>query len=281
MNTNNPVTTIIKSRTEDMTAYWVEPSAICIAAGETVEVPFDVWSRANRKHQEAIIALTQSKKIELTLRILGTDGVLHEIPFAPYLAMEQKERTVLAHIVRPGPVAEAPALPEISAEPVAELPAEPPAPRLHAPNVSADGFTIIASGKGAEAMRQRGIRSECPIPQADGVSDFRDVPTESLKEPAGIKIVNGRAEPKPEEDNKVIKEAGETPAVESAPKISDEETTVRVGFAKAVSEKRWDAAMAILTGAFGSELHFNKKAVIAMKDLDAIIKKYNLVWKLS
>ena len=52
---------------------------------------------------------------------------------------------------------------------------------------------------------------------------------------------------------------------------------VKASFAKAVEEKRWDDALQLLVGKFGSDkVTFTTRVIMSMKDWDAIVAKYKL-----
>lgn len=53
---------------------WTGEGAVWVDANSNVEVPYDVWSKADRKQRESIIADCRSKRVELLLRVVKADG---------------------------------------------------------------------------------------------------------------------------------------------------------------------------------------------------------------
>lgn len=102
------VSTIIKNTAHaGRTLTWTSKGAVWLDSGQSTVVDYDVWSNANRRQQECIIAECQRGSIELTLVVIDAFGKTFNITLDPSI------------ILRPIPKVEAPA-----EEPVEEAPVE-------------------------------------------------------------------------------------------------------------------------------------------------------------
>lgn len=109
------VSTIIKNTAHaGRTLTWTSKGAVWLDSGQSTVVDYDVWSNANRRQQECIIAECQRGSIELTLVVIDAFGKTFNITLDPSI------------ILRPIPKVEVPAEEpvEFPADPV-EAPADP------------------------------------------------------------------------------------------------------------------------------------------------------------
>lgn len=83
-------TVITNKESVDRFIRWASKNPIWIGKTNTIVVPYDVWSAADRKQKDCIIAELQQNKVELELRVMTKDGVV-SIDYDPSILYTKKE----------------------------------------------------------------------------------------------------------------------------------------------------------------------------------------------
>ena len=83
-------TVITNKESVDRFIRWASKNPIWIGKNNTIIVPYDVWSAADRKQKDCIIAELQQNKVKLELRVMTKDGVV-SIDYDPSILYTKKE----------------------------------------------------------------------------------------------------------------------------------------------------------------------------------------------
>lgn len=149
------VSTIIKNTAHaGRTLTWTSKGAVWLDAGQSTVVDYDVWSNANRRQQECIIAECQRGSIELTLVVIDAFGKTFNITLDPSI------------ILRPIPKVEVPAEEpvEFPADPVeapADAPVEEPAEAQEGAQVEAqEGAQVDAEEEEVAVVVEEPVAEE-------------------------------------------------------------------------------------------------------------------------
>ena len=87
-------TVITNKESVDRFIRWASKNPIWIGKTNTIIVPYDVWSAADRKQKDCIIAELQQNKVELELRVMTKDGVV-SINYDPSILYTKKDSTII------------------------------------------------------------------------------------------------------------------------------------------------------------------------------------------
>lgn len=87
-------TVITNKEAVDRFIRWASKNPIWIGKTNTIVVPYDVWSSADRKQKDCIIAELQQNKVELELRVMTKDGVV-SIDYDPSILYTKKDSTTI------------------------------------------------------------------------------------------------------------------------------------------------------------------------------------------
>lgn len=87
-------TVVTNKESVDRFIRWASKNPIWIGKTNTIIVPYDVWSAADRKQKDCIIAELQQNKVELELRVMTKDGVV-SIDYDPSILYTKKDSTII------------------------------------------------------------------------------------------------------------------------------------------------------------------------------------------
>lgn len=200
-------------------------------------------------------------------------GQAVDVPYEPWSVADNGQRTMLSANLKEHKIALTLTVStpdgnftqvayDPSAAPVAAVhrPAAAPARKADKPKVDDDNHTVIAGMSNVESLGLGGLRASVPKPK-----EFQQLDN-SPKNELGFNV-NGPV------DADHAKVAGGEIKTASA---EDADSETRDKFNALVAGKQWTDALQVLKNKFGDQVTFGVRVVMAMKDYDAIVSKYEL-----
>lgn len=274
---NNPIITVIRNNTnEDRFIRWTGEGTVWVGANASVEVPYEVWSKADRKQRVSILADTQQNNVSLTLKVLTGKDEYATVVFDPSASISHTPKAPVS-------------TPVISAFAEDGKRDE----EMHTIKANSQEVKAAASHYGVGvAVESVSEAVKVESTQTSGfsvVTDDTDV-RRTVVQQAPDTVEQPAEEPEAEQhpvyatlaaaedtvtDSEVVEEEEEV--TEEAPAVMDT-GDVKQAFNEAVQAKNWNGALQILIDEFGSDnVKITTRVIMALKDYDAIVKKYNLV----
>lgn len=253
-----PIATIIHNRMNNSRMVnWTAEKQTWLEANGTAEVPYEIWSAANKVQRESIKAEITNGYITLELRVMKPNGCQEIIPFSPVgdlsIAPVQTTQIVQAKVE------------------------EAPKKEEQEKNYKVlDNHIVVATGKDMDALSSKfGMKSQIPNQpgSAEVGADLGDAVS-----------FNNAAINKQEEQRKEAAEAAEAakaeePAEEPAEEQEEEKTeeAVEEEVNELLSAKKYEEALEVLTDWFGEDqVTFKAAALRYTKTFEAVVKKFKL-----
>lgn len=263
---DNVIYTEIKNNAPiERTLRWTGEGPVCVEAGSTISVPYEVWSVADRQQREAILAETQSGDTELTICIKTCATEYTRIKFNPSIILDPLPA------VR---VEAQPAVSQVSQSIVAEMQEDDKRHTIkahahdggHAAEVY--GVKVEQPDDGAVA----GIRTEGASTNGFMVDTDTEVRSTRAKLAAQVPM-----EETAEGDKLVAFRAVETIGMTVANPEAVIEEPLADRFNALTKEKKWEDALNLLIEAYGKDkVKFTARAIMSLKTFEAVAKKYGL-----
>jgi hypothetical protein len=260
---NSPIETVICNLCDvDKTIQWTGGGSIWVGKKSSVTVPYDVWTAADRKQRESLIAACQQKSVKLTLRVLQSTGEIMEIDYDPSVLMKPRA------VVTPQPTKTAQFVQSMQED-----------DKMHTINAtSSTGGSAAAAhygatktkddegvGAHAEGASMEGFQQDTDTDVTSTKKALEEQPNEEAPEEGDQNDVQGEGQDEGAADD--IKTDGATPDL----------TAVKELFEARIAAKQWDSALELLIDTFGADkVTFTTRTLMSLKDFDAVVTKYNL-----
>jgi len=261
-----PIATIIHNLLNNSRMVnWTAEKQTWLEANGTAEVPYEIWSAANKVQRESIKAEVTSGYVTLELRVMKPNGCQEIIPFSPVgdLSVAPVQTTQIVQ----AKVEEAPKKDEAQEKNYKVL----------------GNHVVVANSKGMDELSGKfGMKSQ--IVDQPGVvevgEDMKDVVkwSDGMIEEKGGRGFNKKAEAEEQEEAPAEEPAEET-AEESAEEQEEEKTeeAVEKEVNELLSAKKYEEALEVLTDWFGkNQVTFKAAALRYTKTFEAVVKKFKL-----
>ena len=264
-----PIATIIHNQLNNSRMVnWTAEKQTWLEANGTAEVPYEVWSAANKVQRESIKAEVTSGYVTLELRVMKPNGCQEIIPFSPVgdlnVAPVQTTQVIQAK------VGEAQKKEETQEKNYKVL----------------GNRVVVANSKGMDELSGKfGMKSQ--IVDQPGVvevgEDLKDIVKMSngIIEDRGGRGFNKKADEEKAEEP--VSEAAEEPVEEPAEEPAEEEVEEKTEEAveeevnELLSAKKYEEALEVLTDWFGEDqVTFKAAALRYTKTFEAVVKKFKL-----
>lgn len=250
--TSTPIETVIRNLCDvDKTIQWTGGGAIWIGKKASVTVPYDIWTAADRKQRESLMAACQQKAVCLTLRVMQADGNIIEIDYDPSVLMKPRA------VVTPQPVKTAQFVQSMQQD-----------DKMHTVNATSDTGASAAAHYGAtKTAEDEGVGAHAEGANMSGFQKDTDTDITGTKQALEQQ------------------EADEQGNTDSQKEGTDDQQTndvsisvIREKFNTLTANKQWEAALKLLLDVFGADkVTFTTRTLMSMKDFDAVAEKYNLL----
>lgn len=266
-----PIATIIHNLLNNSRMVnWTAEKQTWLEANGTAEVPYEIWSAANKVQRDAIKAEVTSGFVKLELRVLKPNGCQEIIPYSPVgdlnVAPVQTTQVIQAKVEEAQKKDEA-----------------------QEKNYKVLGnHVVIANSKGMDELSGKfGMKSQ--IVDQPGVvevgEDLKDIVkmSDGIIEDRGGRGFNKKAdeekaeEPVSEPAEEPAEEAAEEPAEEQEEEEEKTEEAVEEEVNELLSAKKYEEALEVLTDWFGEDqVTFKAAALRYTKTFEAVVKKFKL-----
>lgn len=276
---NSPIETVIRNLCDvDKTIQWTGGGSIWIGKKSSVTVPYDVWTAADRKQRESLMAACQQKSVCLTLRVLQANGKVVEIDYDPSIIM--KPRMVVAPQVYK------------SNQFVQSMQEDD---KMHTINATSGAGAAAATHYGAtKTQEDEGVGAHAEGANLNGFQKDTDTDVEGTKQKLENAAANVNEDDGQENPDAVRTDAAGAGAADAGTEQKQEEQapeeqapeegmavsidSIRQKFNELVAEKQWESALELLVEFFGKDkVTFTTRTLMSLKDFDAIATKYNLL----
>ena len=249
---NDPIRVTIKNKLDKARIVrWTAKYPVSLPANGEVDIPYEPWSCADRNQRQSMLAECSNNWVGFTLHIADKDGNFQDIEYNP---------ETMLHVNMAPPVKQA-----VEAKPLGV-------------EVKHDDYSHIVVASGNPEAANYGFKADTVKPPeqvAPGdhtIVAGSEIPKTDKQEVGGFKAEKADARGITTTD--VLEEKADE--VPEQPEAASEDD-VKALFAKAVEEKRWDDALQLLVGKFGSDkVTFTTRVIMSLKDWDAIVAKYKL-----
>lgn len=266
---NSPIETVIRNLCDvDKTIQWTGGGSIWIGKKSSVTVPYDVWTAADRKQRESLMAACQQKSVCLTLRVLQANGKVIEIDYDPSIIM--KPRMVVAPQVYK------------SNQFVQGMQEDD---KMHTINATSGAGAAAATHYGAtKTQEDEGVGAHAEGANLNGFQKDTDTDVVGTKQKLENDAANnneddGQENPdavRPDKDADGTEQKQEEQSPEEGMAVSID--SIRQKFNELIAEKQWESALELLVEFFGKDkVTFTTRTLMSLKDFDAIATKYNLL----
>lgn len=256
--TNTPIETVIRNLCDvDKTIQWTGGGSIWIGKNASVTVPYDVWTAADRKQRESLMAACQQKSVCLTLRVMQADGSIVELDYDPSVLMKPRA------VVTPQPIKTAQFVESMQQD-----------DKMHTVNAtSATGASAAAHYGATKTAEDVGVGAHAEGANMNGFQKDTDTDVTGTKQ--ALEQQESDDQNTDEQTNDDTQEAG-TGDEQQAGAVSI--PVIREEFNKLTANKQWEAALNLLLDVFGPDkVTFTTRTLMSMKDFDAVVEKYNLL----
>lgn len=243
---NDPIRVTIKNKLDKARIVrWTAKYPVSLPANGEVDIPYEPWSCADRNQRQSILAECSNNWVGFTLHIADKDGNFQDVEYDP---------ATMLHVNMAPPVK------------------QPLETKALGVEVKHDDHSHIVVASGNPEAANYGFKAD-PVKPPEQVKPGdhtiiagSEIPKEDKQEVGGFKAEKADA-----------RGITTTDVLEEKPAEAATEDDVKAAFAKAVEEKRWDDALQLLVGRFGSDkVTFTTRVIMSMKDWDAIVAKYKL-----
>lgn len=233
------VTTTIKNTGNNARKInWTGDGAVWVDAGKSLTVPYEVWSKADRKQRAGIIADCGNGSIELTINVVNKDNESISIPFDPSTGADNKPKVTVSPATKNMPIQ----------------------------NDSAEQLNTVKASTpdSKKAAQQFGATTDNPEESFDTTPEGVSKQGFSVDDSGDIKSTKTALNEPQEASNEEQEDA-------------DTDNNAKALFDAAVADKRWDDALQVLTDTFGADkVTFTTRTIMTIKDWETIREKYNL-----
>lgn len=265
--TSTPIETVIRNLCDvDKTIQWTGGGSIWIGKKASVTVPYDVWTAADRKQRESLMAACQQKSVCLTLRVMQADGKIVEIDYDPSVIMKPRA------VVTPQPIKTAQFVQSMQQD-----------DKMHTVNATSDTGTSAAAHYGAtKTAADEGVGAHAEGANMNGFQKDTDTDVTGTKQA----LEQQESDEQNNDDDAPEEGSGEQNNDDSQEEGTGEEQqagdvsipVIREEFNTLTANKQWEAALKLLLDVFGPDkVTFTTRTLMSMKDFDAVAEKYNLL----
>lgn len=273
---NSPIETVIRNLCDvDKTIQWTGGGSIWIGKKSSVTVPYDVWTAADRKQRESLMAACQQKSVCLTLRVLQADGKVIEVDYDPSIIM--KPRMVVA----PQPLKSNQFIQGMQDD-----------DKMHTINATSGAGAAAATHYGAtKTQEDEGVGAHAEGANLNGFHKDTDTDVTGTKQKLEDDAANNNEDEDQENPDAVLPDdaagADDANADDTEQKQEEQDPeagmavsidSIRQKFNELVAEKQWESALELLVEFFGKDkVTFTTRTLMSLKDFDAVATKYNLL----
>lgn len=258
---NSPIETVISNLCDvDKTIQWTGGGSVWIGKKSSVTVPYDVWTAADRKQRESLMAACQQKAVKLTLRVLQSTGEVLEIAYDPSVLMKPRA------VVTPQPIKTAQFAQSMQED-----------DKMHTINATSGAGSAAAAHYGAtKTQEDEGVGAHAEGTNLNGFQKDTDTDVAGTKQ----KLENAAANNNEDQENPDAVNGIEQKQEEQDPEegMAVSVDSIRQKFNELVAEKQWESALELLVEFFGKDkVTFTTRTLMSLKDFDAVATKYNLL----
>lgn len=273
---NSPIETVIRNLCDvDKTIQWTGGGSIWIGKKSSVTVPYDVWTAADRKQRESLMAACQQKSVCLTLRVLQADGKVIEVDYDPSIIMKPRM------IVTP----QAPKSNQF-------IQGMQDDDKMHTINATSGAGAAAATHYGAtKTQEDEGVGAHAEGANLNGFQKDTDTDVTGTKQKLEDDAANNKEDEDQENPDAVLPDdaagADDANAADTEQKQEEQDPeagmavsidSIRQKFNELVAEKQWESALELLVEFFGKDkVTFTTRTLMSLKDFDAVATKYNLL----
>lgn len=269
---NSPIETVIRNLCDvDKTIQWTGGGSIWIGKKSSVTVPYDVWTAADRKQRESLMAACQQKSVCLTLRVLQADGKVIEVDYDPSIIM--KPRMVVT-----------PQAPK-SNQFIQGMQDDD---KMHTINATSGAGAAAATHYGAtKTQEDEGVGAHAEGANLNGFQKDTDTDVTGTKQKLEDDAANNKEDDDQENPDAALPDDAGANADDTEQKQEEQDPeagmavsidSIRHKFNELVAEKQWESALELLVEFFGKDkVTFTTRTLMSLKDFDAVATKYNLL----